>query len=399
MKETDPFNPELKISLGNKLALDFNSLAEVTAWVVEEQKFYANVMPAAAGQDGAVANAWNQINGWFNQYTQRRQNHLSNAQSTPQGARSFIDEILNRYTGGALIYSQSTWGRYVAQLAMAEPPLAARVLILLGNINFPMQQVGVGHLWLRAGVIAEGLRQGWIDERPAANESLDHFRQQWEFKLQGLEDESRKRVVASGAILESLSEEKKLWDKHLADYAKQSAESLNKARLDTDEAIQKGVTDIQHFQNTYNAELALRAPNQYWHDKGVNHRRAAFAWLAAFAIIGALGLIGCWFVWHETVESVGKDATYIGYLPTIGFAVLVAWCLRICSRRALSNFTLSGDAGERVAMVKTYLALAEGGHASEAERGLVLASLFRPSTSVADDAAPASLFDLITKQK
>ena len=399
MQDTDPFDPEFKIVLGETLAVRFKNFGEATAWVGEEQKFYGNIMPPAASQDQAVANVWNQINSSFNQYNQKRQQHLSNARSNVEGAKPIIQEFVNRYSSGILIYSQSTWGRYVAQLASSDPQLAARVLILLGNINFPIQQVQQGTLWLRAGAISEALRYGWLDTTPATDQGLDHFRQQWELKLQSLEDAFSNKIAESSGVLIRLNDEKGSWEGKRSEFEQDSTEQLKKAQEETSGTVQKCTAEIESFKQTYNAALALRAPTQYWSDKGANHRKSAFGWLAVFAALAGLGLWGCWFVWHETVELIGKDATYTAYLPTIGAAALGAWFLRICSRQALSNFALSADAGERVAMVKTYLALLEGGHATEAERGLILSALFRPSIRATDDAAPPSWFDLISKEK
>ena len=70
--------------------------------------------------------------------------------------------------------------------------------------------------------------------------------------------------------------------------------------------------------------------------------------------------------------------------------------MRIISRQLLVNFSFASDAGERVAMVKTFLALMQKPeHVSENDRVLILSALFRPSTKSDDDAAPPNWFDLL----
>jgi hypothetical protein len=399
MQDSDPFDPEFKTILGDVLAVRFKNLREATDWAGEERKFYGNIMPPAANQDQAVGHGWNQINSWFNNFEQKRQQYLGNSRATPEGAKPIIQELLNRYTSGTLIYSQSTWGSYVAQLASSDSHLAARVLILLGNIGFQMQQAQIGPLWLKAGVVTEALRNGWLDQKPAADQGLTQFRQQWELKLQAIENSFSENIVASSATLTELNDERKTWETRRTEFEDGAAQLSKKLSDDTDKALQQGTSDIENFKKTYNSALSLRAPTQYWSDKGHNHRNAAFAWLGGFLAVAAAGALGCWFVWHDTVEIVPREPTYTAYLPTLGAAALAAWLLRICSRRALSNFALSADAGERVAMVQTYLALSEGGHATEAERGLILSALFRPAAKTTDDAAPPTWLDLISKER
>jgi len=398
MQANDVFEPTLKYVLGEKLSVRFKTPAEIDAWVSEERKLYSNIMPAAVGGDQAIGSVWNQINQRFEQFNQTRQS-LNNANSTTAQFKQAIEALLNYYTSGNLIHSQSAWGLYVAQLASSEPQLAARVLVMLGNIGFQLSMGQGGNLWLRAGAISEGLRRGWIDQKPVVDIGLQKFRQDWESKLQGVEDGFQAKIGDSTALVKSLGEQRDNWSTHLTDFAKESAVALDKLRVDANGAIEQGVADIDNFKKTYNSALALRAPTQYWHDKAVTHRNTGFYWLAAFVVVAAIGLLGCWFVWHETAEAIGKEATYSTLLPTIGAAALAAWFLRICSRQVLSNFALGADASERVAMVKTYLALSEGGHASEKERGLILAAIFRPSTRVTDDAAPPSWLDLVSKEK
>src|ERR1700688_3299259 len=166
MRDSDSFDPQLKFVLGDKLSVRFKTPADVTAWVNEEYKLYSNIMPAATNQDQAMAGVWNQINSWFNQFNQSRQSLVNNASSTTQQFKVAIEGFLNRYTSGNLIYSQSAWGLYVAQLASSEPQLAARVLALLSNLGFQLHASQAGNLWLRAGAISEGLRRGWIDQKP-----------------------------------------------------------------------------------------------------------------------------------------------------------------------------------------------------------------------------------------
>jgi hypothetical protein len=110
----------------------------------------------------------------------------------------------------------------------------------------------------------------------------------------------------------------------------------------------------------------------------------------------ALTVAGVLSVWHVTLANhTGGDPAYTAFIPSIGAALLGAWFMRILSRQIISNLSLSSDADERVAMVKTYLALVQGGHAQEGDRGLILSSLFRTAARSSDDAAPPTIADAL----
>jgi hypothetical protein len=68
-------------------------------------------------------------------------------------------------------------------------------------------------------------------------------------------------------------------------------------------------------------------------------------------------------------------------------------------RIVLSNLHLEIDSGERVVMAKTYLAMVKEKNISDEDRKLVLASLFRPTSTgmVKDDAAPATWMDFLSR--
>jgi hypothetical protein len=73
-------------------------------------------------------------------------------------------------------------------------------------------------------------------------------------------------------------------------------------------------------------------------------------------------------------------------------AILGLFGLRFVSKLALSSMHVSLEAGERVTMIHTYLALIEeGASGAEDDRSALLATLFRPGSS--------GLFEGSTKQE
>ncbi|MDB6076121.1 MAG: hypothetical protein JWO89_3761, partial [Verrucomicrobiaceae bacterium] len=87
-------------------------------------------------------------------------------------------------------------------------------------------------------------------------------------------------------------------------------------------------------------------------------------------------------------------AEHIPILSKAGMLILSSalaiWGIRIVARIFMSNLHLRTECNERVTMILTYLALYKDNAAQDADRTLILQSIFRPCTTgiVTDDAAP-----------
>lgn len=160
-------------------------------------------------------------------------------------------------------------------------------------------------------------------------------------------------------------------------------------------------------------QLKMRAPVELWTKRAEEHEssaKKARTWTLRVGVVGLLGAV-CWsaasaflaelFFSFALVDGQPKLAagtlrpTWIHELifaasSTLLYLTLYLWTLRILVRSMLSEQHLAADARSRASMAHTYLALTENGAAEEADRAIVLASLFRPVTDglVKDDALP-----------
>ncbi len=176
------------------------------------------------------------------------------------------------------------------------------------------------------------------------------------------------------------------------------------------EATLQRLSDVEA---AYRQHMKLKAPVEYWSDKAKQHKTRATTYrkyLAWFAALGGAALIGGLFCLSEhaiSVASQDKPSAVYFILATIGVvcSTIVFWVARILTRLFLSEHHLAIDAEERSTMVQTFLALTLDGKVSDAERTLVLASLFRPTADgiVKDDGAPdispASMISRVLSQK
>jgi hypothetical protein len=96
----------------------------------------------------------------------------------------------------------------------------------------------------------------------------------------------------------------------------------------------------------------------------------------------------------------GDTAIYLKF-AAIGAIIttIVFWISRVLLRIYLSDRHLLTDAEERVAMIKTYLALSNEGKVEAVDRALILAPLFRSASDgiVKDEGPDASVAGVLAK--
>ena len=165
----------------------------------------------------------------------------------------------------------------------------------------------------------------------------------------------------------------------------------------------KSAETLEAIRKTYDQELALRKPVEYWHTNYCKHSKLAkiFGWTAL--VIGVLLTAAmAWLVhWLFVGLKAGEDPKHwqLGILVVAAFFAI--WIVRILLKLSFSNLHLATDAAERSTMIQTYLSMSREGTEFKAEdRKLILEHLFRSASDglVKDDAAPPSLIEVITKK-
>ena len=183
-------------------------------------------------------------------------------------------------------------------------------------------------------------------------------------------------------------------------------------------------SELDNIKTTYDQHMALAAPVDYWETKRIKHRN--MTWWSGIAVVAGMIFVG--YFLSSKMESISQSLAVISpasqpiaassvqaastILPATSasttwqlgtflmLAVLSIWAIRLLVRIFLSNMHLENDAGERVTMAKTYLALIRSDSLSK-EKNIdsVLAALFRPTGDgiVKDEGLPPSTLDFLTK--
>lgn len=230
-----------------------------------------------------------------------------------------------------------------------------------------------------------------VDKEKKRADSLDEQLSNLALKYESMEnvaEKSRKQIDELGYILES------------------QKSSIDQMAEDTE-------TKLISITEAYEAGLATEAPVKYWQDKATHHTRLGAGLMAAFAALATIAGFAAYFGGSSLIELIANSSAALATAdgkapdPTWGIlarvtifilpAFLLVWILRIIARVGLVNLGLADDARERVAMTQSFLAfLSQEGRITEADKIVMLHSLFRPSALAGeDDAAPPNWFDLL----
>lgn len=203
------------------------------------------------------------------------------------------------------------------------------------------------------------------------------------------------QIKAAENVLQKLKE---AYEKSETDYSTYT----KKVASGVDESINEAQERINAFKKGYQAEIALKEPVTYWQEKAEQHalssNRFGIAALATALVAGYLAITELPSILQ--VDK-GEPPPYFGIAITVAVSTLALWLLRVLVRSYLGQSHLKSDADERVAMVKTYLALMESNRAPTDTLGPVLSALFRPASDglVKDDSMPLGLTEFLTRQQ
>jgi hypothetical protein len=396
------FDPPLSLIRSQEPPLRLENSEELDATLTNERKFLSDLGKAAQGDqstDGSLDETVRQAIAVIDRY--RGQLHQLSSQqtaSTPQ----YID-LLRRYQAECPgITPDGVAATFLRLLSHESPAEAARAAACFYEVPFNPGGHGRAMAWLRAGALAEMLRRSWT-----GGESLERMNVAWENFSSKWEQRFGERAGSLDLQLGQMKASTEAISGAVASQDARSAELVHRYTERFDTAVDEGKAEIKAIAETYKTELALQAPTTYWAEKQRNHWFVSVGWAIAFA--GGIGTTywAIWEVWYQTIHAalIQVKGTaplalpYAYYLPTLAVFFLCVWVLRIFSRQLLSNLSLSSDAGERVAMVKTFLSLMQmPEHVKEPDRVIILSALFRSTSTQPEDATPPNWFDMIMQR-
>lgn len=151
---------------------------------------------------------------------------------------------------------------------------------------------------------------------------------------------------------------------------------------------QRSVDSIRAVESSYREAMALQAPVEYWTTKANGHKvdeeKALHRLFIYFpvALVLITGLFGASAIYLLSVPQ-AKLPPGLYVIASAGLASaagLLFWIGRLLTKLYLSEHHLRHDAEERAVMTTTYLALTAEQAASDADRQIILTSLFRTTS-------------------
>jgi hypothetical protein len=392
--------------------LRFSNLEAVDRWLNDEQQKWSWVQGTRADRETNLFGIWIFQQGFS--AIRERVNDAKNTKATrPQGYAASVESvkqiIIDRFNNTKRILASNTpRAKFIFALAEKDKETAAYALTQYLGIEYASQSPKSREGAALAALFDHKL----ISTSDAEKAAFEDLRFRWTKELEGFKGEYEKLHglhIASYNYAETAGQE----------FARSSSQMLKKFEDDGTNFMAGHSLRMQQMEQLFETRLKLEAPVNYWREKKKYHEKIR-NWLTVVCII--VGSVGFWqlgaFVSSEFSATAGvapmsasqsqAASTLAGSVPWhpillfIIFSSALFWVVRICVRLLLSNIHLATDAHEREVMAMTYLALAkanEQGHSyvSDKDIGVVLAALFRPTSSgiVSDDGAPATAYEMI----
>lgn len=367
------------VCLGAEVNESFLSWGAVRDWLDHERQAWTWIT-ADVDRDNnhsRVTNAFTNLRNLIDE-RQRQGENLSLAQA-------MLEEVFDE-DRGPLLASESAVGQAVLEAASNYGPRSA---------SYAYSLVKRWTNWDRAENRADmasallALMPEWRKPSDLAHR-LSQERTNYRNRLRSAEADITRLLAVNNELLKErtdkalrigviqLRKKRRQWEQHYSEIASSFAESK---------------ASIQAVEESYQTFMGLKAPVQYWKDKatglaeieGTAGCRLTWYFPIAFVVTAvAFGLAASLLINAKTV------AQTVYFVVTGGLAVLsglVFWIGRLLNRLYLSAHHLRIDAEERAVMTEAYLALTSENAATDADKQIILAALFRPTADglVRDD--------------
>lgn len=381
---------EKRTLAGNGFRLEVSSPDDLQHWGTQEQAKWQwlTTYPLLSNTSAHSSRLYKRVKQAADQWR-------ASGKDVEQILKDLRDFLEQSYSTPFVLNSESPEGKWVLGLqkergdAIAAGAYAALTGHDLGN---PIQQPK----------FVEGLIEGFLFRR-----EIDWTASTHRDTLVQLESEYKENLALQEASIADWNNKIQHLVVNVEENLTQLSENLK--NLHSEQANEFTELRDQHIQRlttieqTYDQKLALQKPVEYWQQKETHHKSRAriigfVSTLVGLALTAVLGLLAYWIFAH-----LGKDEDpkhwQLGVLVITAFFAI--WFERVLVRLFFSHLHLAGDAAERGVMILTYLSIArEGGQFGTDDKRLILQHLFRTASDglVKDDAAPPSLFEMLTRR-
>ena len=388
----EDIKPFFSMDLSNGERLTFSSIDEIDNWTqTEETGFQFLTEGGGAAQANQLREAY--VSGFQNirQNLQGWRNNLND-----NGSReNLANAIRTMYSSSHVVLLNSPFARIASDIAHSDGNVAASAaLAALLGMNYAVTSETIKGA-IRAALHKYGINPKSHDVIVKTLADLNQVdakdRRTREAAFEALSQHAKSFIDDTSNVFKTVT----------ADFNERTQEALTTLASEKEKAL----GSIKNTEASYKEHMTLRAPVDYWTDKAKMHRDAVKIsrhWLIGFTSIGSLFLPSALYFLAITSAELAKGdaAVYIKFAVIGAIVTTVAfWVGRVLLRIYFSDRHLLTDAEERVAMIKTYLALSKDQDVTASERALVLAPIFRSAADgiVKEEGPDASLAGIIAR--
>lgn len=201
------------------------------------------------------------------------------------------------------------------------------------------------------------------------------------------------------------SEKEELFDTWFSTSQKTFTDFDDKSKETFAKFEQDSKNKIESLENTYEEILRLKKPAEYWNLRAKQLKEEgwkAIRWLTVLIVVACITL---YFLLWQTPEGMllsfneNKSSAIKWSVIYVTFLSFLVFGVRALNRVAFSSFHLARDAEEREQLTYVYLALSKETQVDEAEKKLIMQSLFsRADTGLLkEDSSPTMPNDVVGK--
>lgn len=381
----EPTEPILDVDLGAHNGVrKFFTVEEIKNFVESEYSEWTWLSSSPVSE--TLSNPWNTVGNGLGSIRNTASQLTPNDTTRIESVKNSMENI---FRSTRIPLSTSPIGIFILELKAQSPVAAAAALaswLKVGGVNIS----NFDHL--KGAVLMAAFDENISPKVPqTVRKSLEKLTRDLQTASAKTEQETREQR-------NDFSQNKAHQRKITADMVRQGRRRVIAFREHLRQNAETAISSIQQAEALYREHMKIKGPVEYWKTKAAAHRNSANSYrktLVVFSVVAGLGLIGALaFIASHAIEIASTDKPPAVYLVLVTLGVVLStvvfWAARILTRLFLSEHHLAIDADERAVMAQTYLALTAEGQATDSERSIVLASLFRPTADgiVKDDAAP-----------
>lgn len=410
----------LEMDLGdNGGKISFQTIEEFEQWIAKERQFVNRFPWNQFNQQNQPqqyqSNIDKKLNDVINGINQIKNN---NSQDFVNGRISEIKAIIEpTFKNHTIIFSESAKGRFLQDKLNGNSYSALISYLSLTNWGrgIPLQQNQLNYQAVLGYVDSIIYERGISEEKSKSiSESLKILDEKWRQDLQS--NQSKFNEIHS-TIHSKISEINKWFEETSLGISQDETqrkdmwkETLQSSKKEIQTTIEEGKKLLDDIKKQYDEHMTMAAPVTYW-----STERDHFKKLIGYLSVGiatellVFGLVIYFYsksylfndpkIFQSTLKQLTLG-TEVHLLVLVLIVALFIWIIKITFKYFVGLLHLEVDAGERVVMAKTYLALIKDAKITgQEDRHIILEALFRPAITglVQEDEGPTGLVGLIAK--